>query len=70
MINNPFETQTSEINEKSDFLFGTLLTLLGAITFAINIILMRIMKTGIHYTINPFYFGLSSILFAPIIQMI
>jgi hypothetical protein len=60
-----FQEFTSEIQySDSDILIGTILSLIGAISGAGVMIILRRLK-NLHYSISPFWFSLGSLLISP-----
>ena len=55
MINDPFDSQTIDFEDKSSFIIGTVIEIIAAVAFSIGIVLIRYMKSNIHYCILPFY---------------
>jgi drug/metabolite transporter (DMT)-like permease len=58
VVNNPFKIEDSNSELSTHNLFvGTIFALTGALAFSGAMISMRIMSTGIHFTVSPFWYA-------------
>ena len=75
IINNPPEDESAKSSDKltyssRDILIGTLFALSGAVGGAIANTTKRLMKTGINFSISPFWFAAGCTFWSPIIHSI
>ena len=58
VVNNPFKSKDSNNELSNHNLFvGTVFALTGALAFSGAMLSMRMMSTGIHYSVSPFWYA-------------
>lgn len=76
VINDPFnwvadkvDTTSNNviIDQRTDTLVGALSAVMAALTGAVSMLCMRIMRKDVHYAVPPFWFAFGGVLFAPML---
>ena len=58
MVNNPFKSADSNNELSTHNLFiGTVFALTGALAFSGAVLSMKMMSSGIHYSVSPFWYA-------------